>query len=144
MASSYDERYVPKSRFSGFLMFLKKWMLKLKLSFTPPKKGDIYIGDNFDFLIGKPMEQILHGLRNRNGDPIYDPAIGIDSYKVTIIRDSMPYYVLECHSLVYATGSKSGSTEFKWLKRNQDRRIMKDLFQDMILEGRLKKYDSDF
>jgi hypothetical protein len=138
MASAYSERYVHKKRFSPFLI-LMKWFAKFKLWMNPPKKGEVYHGDNFDFLIGKPMEQILHGLRDKNGNPIYNPAFGEGSYKVTILLDCMPYYVLECDSLVYENSYSNNRNDFRWVKRTQNRRIPKNHVIEMILDGRLKK-----
>jgi hypothetical protein len=108
------------------------------LKLNAPKKGDVYVGDNFDFLIGKQTEQILHGLRDRYGDPVYQPAIGEGSYKLTIVIDCLPYYIAEADALVYAT-HRADKAGYKWLKRTQNRRIHKHIVLDMILDGRLKK-----
>lgn len=116
-------------------------LTKIKLLFDPPKKGDVYVGDSFDFMAGSVVEQILHGLRDRNGDLLYTRLDGPESYKLTVVLDSMPYYCIDCEVLVR---NDSGHPKYVWMKRTQARRIWKDRFEQMIVDGRVKKYDPGF
>jgi hypothetical protein len=116
---------------------IRRLIAKYKLWRDSPYKGDIFYGDPFDFVIGSAVEQRLHGMYERTGNTRlweYIPSDG--TYRLTIEMDSMPYY--RCTSEVLCT-NVNDPAEKKWLKRVQPRRIPKDKFHEMILDGRLKK-----
>lgn len=109
-------------------------LTKLKLRICPPMKGDTFIGDSFEFMAGNTVEQILHGLSNFHGDVLYSRPDGPDTYRMTIISTSMPYYKVNCEVLV-----KDNLThKYVWKERSQPKRIMKDAFHDMIVSGRIR------
>jgi hypothetical protein len=113
--------------------FLMKWKLKL----YPPLLGEIYYGDPFDFILGNLVEHCLHGTKTAYGTPAWEPIISDGCYRLTIESDAMPYY--RCTAEVLCV-SADGDTK-AWKKRSQPRRIAKERFHDMIMDGRLKKYE---
>lgn len=114
---------------------IRRLIKKIKLRFYPPKSGDVYVGDPFFFFIGKNVEYILHGMRNKYGDPLWCTFPGSTTYRMTIESDAMPYYRCTSEVLAYA---KDGSTK-RWMKRSQPRRIKKNTFINLILDGKLEK-----
>lgn len=115
---------------------IKRLIRKIKLHFDPPFKRDCYYTDPFGFIIGNALEQILHGMRTTNGDVLWEPVPSDRCYRLTIEMDSMPYY--RCTSEVLVT-SVSNPSEKKWIKRVQPKRILKEKFHEMILDGRLER-----
>jgi hypothetical protein len=110
-----------------------KFIRNIKYKLNPPKKGDVYYGDPLFFVMGRPVEYVLHSLVNKNGDHIFKIVPSPECYRLTIENDSMPYYIVK--SEVFCTNSDS----FLWKERIQARRIKKDLFKEMVLEGQLIK-----
>ena len=110
---------------------------RFKLWRNPPYKGDVYYGDPFDFIIGSPIEQRLHKMFDQSGNTrLWYPIPSDSTVRLTIEADSMPYYRCTCEVLVTSVSDKN---KHEWLKRVQPRRILKDRFHEMILDGRLKK-----
>lgn len=99
---------------------------------SPPIKGEMYSGDALYFMVGKPTEQILHKMRTRNGDTLWDLDLGEDSYRLTIESVQPTYYV--CRSQVLARKCTDPSWR-EWLGRGTPRRIKKDSFDDMVKQG---------
>lgn len=114
---------------------IRKLIKRIKLYLDPPKTGDVYYGDTFDFIVGNSIEYVLHGMRDREGDVLWCTIPGRAAYRLTIELDVMPYYRCTSEVLAY---SKDGSSK-KWLTRSQPRRICKKKFVTMIVEGRLEK-----
>jgi hypothetical protein len=114
---------------------LKKLLTRIKLKIDPPRPGDVFFGDPFEFIFGSLIEYSLHGTRNLYGMVVWHPIPSNGCYRLTVESDSMPYY--RCTSEVLCT-SYDGD-ERAWKKRSQPRRISKHVFHDMIVEGRLKK-----
>lgn len=104
-----------------------------------PRKGDVYEGDAFDFLAGNYIEPILHGMRDKYGNISAVRADGPGSYKFLVSSTAMPYYILHCSILVI----DCKTSKFEWKTRCQPRRVKKETFHEMILDGRLKLYDPD-
>lgn len=117
---------------------IRSLVSRVKYFLNPPKKGDVYYGDPFDFIIGKLLEQCLHGMRTVSGDASWNPVPSDGTVKLTITLDCMPYYV--CKSEVL--GENVNDHSKKWLERSQPRRICKKAFKQMILDERLEKGES--
>jgi hypothetical protein len=109
---------------------------QVKLYLNPPKKGDVYLGDPLRFVIAKPMEYILHGLKDKTGKTLWEPLPSEDCYKITIENDSMPDYYI-CQSEVLCLSE--AMSVMQWHKRTQPKRIGKELFNSMIINGTLGK-----
>lgn len=98
---------------------------------NPPKKGDVFYADSFDYIAGKPLEHIFHGMRDKNGDPVWDVIPGKDTYRFTLVSDSMPYYIFTAATLA----SNRNDMSKKWLLRSKLRRMWKHTFKQSILDG---------
>jgi len=116
---------------------ISRLIAKIGLYFSPPQKGDVYYGNPFDFIIGNKMEQNMHGLRNISGDPLWHVTPSNQCYRLTIKSRSMPFYYI-CRSEVLATDWGNPSRK-EWLKRAEPRRIPKEKFHELILNGSLEK-----
>lgn len=116
---------------------IKKFLTKLKLKIYPPKTGEVYYGDPFEFIMGNLIEHCLHGTKSNYGTPIWEPIPSNLCYRLTIESDAMPYY--RCTGEVLCRDAYGDKTE--WRKRSQPRRIGKSVFHGMIVDGRLKKYE---
>lgn len=114
---------------------IRKLIRKIKLYFNPPMPGDVYYGDPFDFIVGSTIEHILHKMKNKEGDSLYDVIPSDFTYRLTIESDSTPYY--KCKAEVLAQNCSDNKKE--WLTRVQPRRIWKNVFERMIVDGRLEK-----
>jgi hypothetical protein len=115
------------------MVLVKTLFNKLWLYFYPPKKGDSFIGDPLRFVIARPVEYVLHGLKDKNGNTTWEPIPSFGCYILTIENDQMPYYV--CKSEVLC-----GNDSIKlWNERSQPKRFGKKMFKDMIATGVLKK-----
>lgn len=126
-----------RDRLKGNVM-IHKLAIKLKLFFSPPQDGDVYYGDPFDFIVGSSIEQLMHKMRDKSGySPLWHMVPSETAVRLTIESAAMPTYY-RCTSEVLVT-SASDSSKMTWLKRVQPRRISKQVFHDMIAEGRLKK-----
>jgi hypothetical protein len=115
---------------------LKRLITKIKLSIKPPKKGEVYAGDPIFFLVGRNVEDVLFGLRNKYGERMWSPIPSFGCFKLVITNDSLKdYYICEAHALCEDVLFR----EREWKVRSQPRRINKYLFNHMILQGLLKK-----
>lgn len=114
-------------------------MLYLK----PPQKGDVYVCDAFDIMAGSLTEKVLHDLMTKSGENLYTYWDGTENYRLTINNVSMPYYICKAEVLVKYDPGSFRESKFIWKERSQVRRIDKKEFLAMILDGRLKKYDSN-
>jgi hypothetical protein len=119
-----------------------KILTKIKLLLKPPKVGDIFYGDPVSFVIGRPVEQVLHGLKDPSGTTLAEPVPSEDCYALTIVSDSQhAYYVL--NAMVFCRRKNlpdSASQGFgEWKPRSQVRRIPRDVFKKMVVDGILKK-----
>jgi hypothetical protein len=116
---------------------LKLWFRKLQLMFNPPRTGDVFYGDPFEFIIGRVTEHVLHGTRSIYGYAAWNPSPADQCYRLTVESDAMPYYRCTGEALCVSADGE----EKAWKKRSQPRRIYKNVFHDMIAEGRLKKHE---
>ena len=114
---------------------IRRLINRIRLHFYPPETHDVYWADAFMYLAGKPTEHILHGLRDRHGDPRAEPVHGKFTYRLTIMSCSMPYYLVQCQVLA----SDRRTYEKRWAFRSQHRRIDKKEFVRMILDGEIEK-----
>ncbi|MCX9024634.1 MAG: hypothetical protein OIN85_00895 [Candidatus Methanoperedens sp.] len=114
----------------------RKLWYAIKFLFSPPKEGDVYSGDAFDFVVGKPIESVLHGMRDQYGNPTHDVIPGNNTYKIKIVKIFETYYSCKMQALVEdrITHQKA------WLLRSQDRKISKELLKHWALEGRIFKW----
>jgi hypothetical protein len=112
--------------------FLDRWKIKKNL----PKTDDVFWADTFDFVRGKFLEKARHGLYNENGDLIFEPIYGPQTYRLKIRSAGMPYYIIQCELLAYDTRDVNTKC---WFNRTSPRRILKEEFHSMILDGRVKK-----
>ena len=116
-------------------MFIRLFR-KISLLLNPPKKGDVYYGDPVWWIIHKPVEHILHGLKDKYGNNLYDPIPSGDCFRLTITNTSMEsYYVLD--SEVFCR-SKNSNVSI-WMKRTQPRRMGKETLEQFVLAGMLRK-----
>jgi hypothetical protein len=111
---------------------------KVGLLFSPPKEGDVYMGSAFYFLTGRPMEQVLHGLRDMSGEAEFAYWESNENYRLTIDSAAMPYYILTSEVLVRKI-SEGSSAKLVWRKRCQPRRVPKDTFHEWIKTHMLVK-----
>lgn len=112
---------------------IRRLIARIKLRFEPPKVGDVYYGDPFDFLVGRPIERVLHGLNNKCGDHVWEPLFSEGCYRLKITSDSMPYYICQVEVLAH-----KNFEEKAWKKRSQPRRFDKKSFCEMIVNGSIK------
>src|SRR5579859_4336577 len=110
----------------------KRLIARVKLKIDPPRTGDVFLGDPFEFIMGSVIEHVLHGTRSIYGFAAWHPIPSKECYRLTVESDSMPYY--RCTAEVLCTSADGDSKA--WKKRSQPRRILKHVFHDMIVEGR--------
>lgn len=117
-------------------------LIKMLRRIPEVKVGDIYWADAWEFVGGKPIEHVLHGLRYKNGEVAFDPIYGDSSYRMKINSVQPSYYVIQCEVLAADVHERS---EKHWFFRCQPRRINRQIFHDMIRDRRVKKetYESD-
>ncbi len=114
---------------------LKRFLRRLSFAFNPPQPGDNFLGRSQDFVSGR-VEGILHGLTHTSGDTKLFHFNGLDTYKLTIVSTIMPYYI--CESAVL-TKPIEPTDYFLWSTRIQKRRMSKQKFKQMFIEGNLRR-----
>src|ERR1700679_2266610 len=92
---------------------------KLKLFLNPPKKGDIFYGDPVWFILGRPTELVLYGLKDKYGANMYDPIPS---------KGCVKFAIEHCGNMNYILGSEvlctiPSANERIWMKRTQPRRM---------------------
>lgn len=112
---------------------LKRFIRKLSLFVNPPKEGDIYFGDPIWFIISRPIELILHNLKDKFGTNLYDPIPSKGCFKLTVIYCGDKNYILESKVLC---SNKFTDTKM-WMQRTQQRRMTKEMFEELIFDGML-------
>ena len=116
-------------------MFIRLFR-KISLLLNPPKKGDTFYGDPVWWIIPRPVERILHGLKDKYGNNLYDPIPSEDCFRLIIDNDYLDsYYVLD--SEVFCRSKNSNVSV--WMKRTQPRRMGKETLEQFILAGMLRK-----
>jgi len=121
---------------------IRKLFNRIKVFVNPPKTGGVYYGNPTRFVTAKPVEYVLHGLKDRHGKTILEPIPSNYGYRITIESDAMPTYYrctaeVLCKSVdpLYITDNNMG----QWMKRSQPRKILKSLFKDLLKSGILVK-----
>ena len=112
---------------------IRRLVLKISLFLRPLKKGDILYGDPVWWIIPRPIEMVLHDLKDRFGTNLYDPIPSEGCYKLTIEKDLDSYYVLDSEVLCNTKFSGIGF----WKKRSQPRRMARLQLEEYILNGLL-------
>jgi hypothetical protein len=115
---------------------IKRLINRFKFFISPPKKGDIFVGDPLQFVISKNVEYVLFELKDKYGKLIWTPIPSFGCFKLLIANNSMDnYYICEasvlCEDCLF--------NKKIWKIRNQPKRISKYLFRDLVLHGVLKK-----
>ena len=116
-----------------------KLRAKISLYFNPPKKGDVFFADAFDFMCESNSERIFFEMTDRYGHSMWHFVAGDNTYRFIIENASMPYYI--CGVEILAIG-RDNPYKKTWLKRSRPRRIWKKDFHRLILEGRMVKTQS--
>lgn len=115
-----------------------KLFRKIKLALKPLKQGDVLYGNCADFKMSSGITQIRHGLRSIEGDLVFTYWHGYNTYRVTILNASMPYYIFDGEVL---TRDMDSLGQFVWKKRTSPNRMWKRLIHDMIVEGKLARLE---
>ena len=111
---------------------------KFRLYFNPIKPGEVYYGNPKNFIVGKPMEYILHGLKDTTGTTMWHPIPSDCCYKLTIKNHSPEKDLYECESEVLCDTEK-GLHLVDWHRRSQRKNISKPIFEYFILNGLLER-----
>lgn len=111
-----------------------KWIVKARLFFNPPKKGDVFLGDCRHFMRDY-LERILHDTRDWQGNVTAEHWHGENTYRLTVESTAMPYYILKAEVLTWIPKNPY----YEWKKRSQPRRIDKARFRDLIVSGTVRK-----
>src|SRR5580700_9597237 len=113
---------------------IRRMILKFSLFFKPFKIGDEFFGDPTWWVIPRPIELVLHGLKDRQGLTIYDPIPSDGCFKLTIEKEMEGYYVLS--SEVFCT-HKTINNIGTWMKRSQPRKLGRLQLEEYFLNGLL-------
>ena len=110
---------------------------KLKFNLSPPKPGDVYYGDCVYFVVGSPVEHVLHQLKDKYGNSIWNPVPSSDCYRLTVVEINSSHY--NCLSEVFCRGTEQNNNIGNWKKRTQSRRFPRSYFKELVGNGLLKK-----
>jgi len=113
---------------------LKRLLRSLSFIINSPKTGDQFFGESQDHITGS-LESALHGLNALNGGVSFY-FHGKDTYRLTVVSTAMPYYILQAAVLVKPI---EPTKYFEWSERIQRRRISKDKFKEMFLQGKIRR-----
>jgi hypothetical protein len=112
---------------------IRRLILKLALFLKPLRAGDVLYGDPVWWVIPRPIEMVLHGLKDIHGANMYTPIPSEGCYKLTIDKDLESYYILDSEVLC---NTKFSSIVF-WKKRSQPRRMARLQLEEYFLNGML-------
>jgi hypothetical protein len=116
----------------------KRLINRIKLYFRPPNKGDVFYANPIYFVVGKPFESVLHGLRDKSGEPVLFPVPSDSCYKLTVESCVMDTYY-RCTSEVFCRGLQMEKNIGVWMKRTQPKRFGKAYFRQLVIDGYLWK-----
>ena len=119
---------------------MNRFFRKIALFFNPPKVGDVYFADPFDFMCDANSERIFYTMTDRQGQSIWHFVPGALTYRYTIESVGMPYY--RCRVEILVSNYKDPYRK-QWLERCMPKRIWKKDFKRLILEGRMVKTESE-
>lgn len=114
---------------------LRKFLRTASITINPPKKGDQFLGQSQDFVMGS-VERSLHRLNDLSGAAKLFHFSGLDTYKLTVTNTQMPYYICEAAVL---TKPIQPTDYFEWSPRVQVRRMSKEKFKSMFVEGKIRR-----
>jgi hypothetical protein len=120
---------------------IARFFRKLGLYFNPPKEGEAYVGDPDYFVSNNQIERILHSLKDKFGNDIYEPIPSKNCYRLMIVSESSldsRHYVCATEVLCKSVPEKDGDMG-SWKTRTQLRRLPKVYFKDLVVNGLLKK-----
>lgn len=106
---------------------------KLKLFLDPPKKGHTFYGDPAWFVLGRPTEYVLYGLKDRSGNNMYEVIPSKGCVKFVVEQVGKHNYILGSEVLCVIPSNY----ERVWMKRSQPRRMGKVMFDELFLSGML-------
>jgi hypothetical protein len=115
---------------------INKFIKRVSLYFNPPKKGDVFYGDAFDYICESTTERIFYEMTDRYGHSMFHYVVGSNTYRFTVESAAMPYYICGVEILAQSRGNPYKKT---WLKRSRPRRIWKKDFHRLIIEDRMVK-----
>ena len=118
---------------------MNKLFKKIHLYFNPPKNGDVFFGDPFDFLCDSNWERLHYPMSDRHGHDTWSFVPGTNTYRFTIESAAMPYY--RCKAEILAANREEPFRKC-WIERSQPRRIWKKDFLRLILEDRMVRTQS--
>jgi len=119
-----------------------RFVRKIKLILNPPKSGDVFYGDPIFFIIHKPIEYVLHGLKNKHGENICDPIPSKGCFRLTISLCGHIYFLLDSEILCKFNDDEGQGSWF-WMKRTQPKRLAKEALEELILSGMLWRDNSE-
>jgi hypothetical protein len=117
---------------------------RIKFFIRPPRIGDVYYGDSLLFIIGKPVEYVLHGLKDKNGNTILYPVPGFYCYKITLEAEDKENKYFAFKSEVLCKGLDGLISANEWQKRCQLKKISKKLFRDLFITGFIERSGHEF
>lgn len=112
---------------------IRRLVLKLSLFFKPLKVGDELFGDTVWWVIPRPIEMVLHGLKDLHGATIYEPIPSKGCYKLTTEQDLGGHYILSSEVLCRTSYDHIGV----WKKRSQPRKMARSQLEEYVLNGLL-------
>jgi hypothetical protein len=111
---------------------MTRFIRKIILFFRPIKKGEIFYGDPERWVTHRPIEMVLHGLKDKYGTTIYHPVPSEGCFVFTVSDVNSQIYVL--NSEVFCYGGEEDKSGI-WKKRTQPRKMSKKDFEEIILNG---------
>lgn len=113
---------------------LTRLVRKISLFVNPPKQGHTFYGDPVWFVLSRPVEHVLHNLKDKFGNTIYTPIPSNGCFRFVVEFCGNENYILA--SEVFCK-EKSLDSLGTWMKRTQPRRMSKLMFDEMFVMGML-------
>jgi hypothetical protein len=112
---------------------ITRFIRKISLFFNPIKAGDVFYGDPVWWVLPRPIEMVLHGLKDKEGNTLYRPVPSEGCYKVTVEGDYDSYFKLRSEVLCNTDASYTSI----WKQRSQPRRMPRLILEQYILSALL-------